>query len=206
MMRNFRKPRRSPPWLTLSDLLGNSFFLITLLLGLFVYLGSKNKLPPVIDLQESSSYSFKLGSYVPSHAFAKAISTEIAPKILTLLKEYPNISSVEIIGHTDGMPSGSSSGNIDAEIVKDLTKQQSSAPYIAGSNVDLGLLRALYIKNVLANKMQQDCAKDPQKLECRKVKFRVYSGGSLINKNGEIEPANSQSDPSRRRIEIRFTR
>jgi hypothetical protein len=203
-----RRSRRSPPWLTFSDLLGNAFFLVTLVIGLMMLATGKNRQPPVIDLVESKSYSFRLGSYQPSVAFRDMIRGELAIRILGLLKSYPGISSVEIIGHTDGVPNGSGASNLDtANINADLEASGVKQIYQAGSNVDLGLLRALYVKSILENSISARChSVGGARLECRPLKYRVYSAGSLISGNGEISPANGKSDPSRRRIEIRFTR
>lgn len=204
----YRKPRRSPPWLAFSDLLGNAFFLVILVLGILLVGNGKNRQPPIIDLPETGSYSFTLGSFEPSIEFSKRLRKEIAPRILRLLREYPAISSVEIIGHTDGVPNGEGlPSNLDTQNINSDLEEIKTRHYQPGSNTDLGLLRALYVKSILDNAIQRICVGGKQKrLECRHIRYRVYSAGSLISTNGEIEPANGKSDPSRRRIEIRFTR
>ena len=193
-----------PPWLVFSDLLGNSFFLVSLMLGLQIVVNGINKEPPVISLEDSKIYKFEIGSYNLSNSFRRTIDSSIAPKILDLLKHYPGVSSVEVIGHTDGVPIGSISNLDTSRITSQIT--QSTSEYIAGSNVDLGLLRALAVKSALQSSLNQICHKQVRNNGCRKINYRVYSAGSLIDLNGNITPANGRSDPSRRRIEIRFTR
>ena len=167
----------------------------------------KNKQPPVIDLIESRTYSFQLGSYVPSQAFAKMLRLELTPRILELLRSYPDVSSVEIIGHTDGVPNGGAASNLDSVNIISNLEQEKKLLYRPGSNVDLGLLRALYVKSILENSINMKCqGRKASVIECRQVKYRVYSAGSLIDGTGKISPANGKNDSTRRRIEIRFTR
>ncbi|MFM8294051.1 MAG: hypothetical protein ACKN9E_05830 [Microcystaceae cyanobacterium] len=64
-----------------------------------------------------------------------------------------------------------------------------------GSNADLGLMRALSVIQALQ--------KNPK---LKNLKFRAYSSAQLTLPNGEFAPVNRESDPTRRRIEIRFTR
>ena len=202
-----RRERRTPPWLTFSDLLGNAFFLITLVIGLMVITTGKNSQPPIIDIVESKAYSFQLGSYMPSKAFRGMIRGDLTMRILDLLKSYPGVSSVEIIGHTDGVPNGSGVSNLDTTNISTDVEAGLQSSYQAGSNVDLGLLRALFVKSTLENAIEKRCKTlGETRLECRPIKYRVYSAGSLIDSSGSINPANGKSDPSRRRIEIRFTR
>lgn len=204
----YRKQRRSPPWLTFSDLLGNAFFLIILVLGIFLIRSGSNRQPPIIDLSETASYSFTLGSFMPSPEFTRRLRKEVSPRIIKLLREYPSISSVEIIGHTDGVPNGEGlPSNLDTQNINSDLEASKDRLYRPGSNTDLGLLRALYVKSVLNNEIQRICSSNKRKqLECRHISYRVYSAGSLISLKGDIKPANGESDPSRRRIEIRFTR
>ena len=64
-----------------------------------------------------------------------------------------------------------------------------------GSNADLGLMRALSVIKVLQ--------KNPQ---LTGLEFRAYSAAQLTLPEGNFAPINRESDPNRRRIEIRFTR
>ena len=45
-----------------------------------------------------------------------------------------------------------------------------------------------------------------QETRLKGLEFRAYSAAQLISPKGGVTPINQQSDPKRRRIEIRFTR
>ena len=70
--------------------------------------------------------------------------------------------------------------------------------YHAGSNTDLGLLRAVAVANYLRLKL------DPT--GSRGLLIRPYSAGSLISTDGQYLPADTRDRADRRRIEVRFTR
>jgi outer membrane protein OmpA-like peptidoglycan-associated protein len=69
----------------------------------------------------------------------------------------------------------------------------------AGSNADLGLMRALAVVQQLRN-IQVKEKKLPG------LSFRAYSAAQLILPSGEFAVMARQEDQRRRRIEIRFTR
>ena len=66
----------------------------------------------------------------------------------------------------------------------------------AGSNADLGLMRALAVVKELE--------KNPR-LKQLGLKFRAYSAAQLYLPSGEYARVQRYSDPQRRRIEIRFS-
>ncbi|MDE5101579.1 MAG: hypothetical protein O4807_00835, partial [Trichodesmium sp. St19_bin2] len=71
-----------------------------------------------------------------------------------------------------------------------------------GSNIDLGIMRALAVVRKL-----QDIQKSEGRLKSLDPLkgFRAYSSGPLTLKNGEFAQPNENPDQQRRRIEIRFT-
>ena len=93
----------------------------------------------------------------------------------------------------DGLVEGVATGS---KSVKDLS---------AGSNADLGLMRALAVVRKLQDIQKQE--KRFPRLDSRKG-YRTYSAGQLTLKNGEFAQLNSDpsSDKDRRRIEIHFTK
>ena len=108
------------------------------------------------------------------------------------------IDTIEVIGHTDGQPSPGIS-NLD---IKLLNEFENSGEIInglqTGSNVDLGLLRALSVAAFLREKLKHKDVIMPSIL--------AYSASSLINLRGQYQPADPSPQSKRRRIEIRFTR
>ena len=109
------------------------------------------------------------------------------------------IDVVEVIGHTDGQPNGGIYSNLDENLVKVARGQIPTQNLHAGSNADLGLMRALELVRVLRSIQQQGS-------RLKGLEFRAYSAAQLISPTGELTTSNKQSDPKRRRIEIRFTR
>ena len=91
------------------------------------------------------------------------------------------IDTIEVIGHTDGQPSPGIS-NLD---IKLLNEFENSGEIInglnTGSNVDLGLLRALSVAAFLREKLKTKMCNA----------FNFYSS-SLIDLSGQYQPA----DPS----------
>jgi hypothetical protein len=72
----------------------------------------------------------------------------------------------------------------------------------AGSNADLGLARALSVGVFLTHSFARSNSPQLRALVCR-----VYSGAHLISPTENVVQGGlNESTPSRRRIELRFTR
>ena len=116
---------------------------------------------------------------------------------------------IEIVGHTDGNPINGA-GNLDQNLLNDLAINKNNFNDLvtefkklqAGSNADLGLIRALIIVKTL-----QDLQKTGE-CKCKVKAFRAYSAAQLYLPGNNPDPAkNSKNDnPTRRRIEIRLTK
>jgi outer membrane protein OmpA-like peptidoglycan-associated protein len=181
-------------WIGYTDLLSNSLLILLLTIAITTFAKANNEKPPLVRLTEEESFRFETGSYLLSSSFRSHLDQRI-PEIRNTIAKY-GIDSIEVIGHTDGQPSPGSS-NLDLLLPR---ASQSSAliGYQAGSNVDLGLLRAVAVANYLRLKL------DPQsKLG---LTIRPYSAGSLIASDGHYAPADTRARAERRRIEVRFTR
>ena len=97
-----------------------------------------------------------------------------------------------IVGHTDSSPNAGVS-NIDKySSLEKLSSEFTSV--FAGSNADLGLLRAVSVQKLL----QESIGNKYNDLE-----FRSYSASSLID---PPVSKNSKLDMEKRRIEIQLTR
>jgi flagellar motor protein MotB len=154
----------------------------------------KKQETPIINIPATSRYQFESRSAVLPSNLASALSNELAPQIDTIVREY-QVDVVEVIGHTDGQQIGRSYSNLDSTLEKVTTENQDITDLIPGSNADLGLMRALSVIQVLQ--------KNPK---LKGLKFRAYSSAQLTLPDGSFAPVNRESDPIRRRIEIRFTR
>ena len=149
---------------------------------------------PIINIPGTSRYQFESNSAVLPSSLAYALSNELAPQIENIVSEY-QVDVVEVIGHTDGKQISQGDSNLDLNLEKVTTENRDIAILKPGSNADLGLMRALSVIKVLQ--------KNPK---LKGLKFRAYSAAQLTLSNGDFALANREADPTRRRIEIRFTR
>ncbi|MFN6468929.1 MAG: flagellar motor protein [Nostoc sp. SerVER01] len=159
----------------------------------------KKQETPIINIPATSRYQFESKSAVLPLSLASALSNELAPQIDAIVREY-QVDVVEVIGHTDGQQierssSNQSSSNLDSTLEKVTTENQDITTLTPGSNADLGLMRALSVIQVLQKNSK-----------LKGLKFRAYSAAQLTLPDGNFAPANREPDPTRRRIEIRFTR
>ncbi|MEC4811844.1 MAG: flagellar motor protein [Scytonema sp. PMC 1069.18] len=169
--------------------------------------------PPII-LIPSEDLSFETARAFPrqgSNYLRDYIKNEIVPQIEKQLKLY-DVNMLEIIGHTDGNPI-SGVGNLDKNLLNDLARLDANQIEFndlvtrfkkleAGSNADLGLIRALIVIKTL-----QDLQKTGE-CKCEVKAFRAYSAAQLYLSGNKPEPVPSsrKDNPNRRRIEIRFTK
>jgi len=181
-------------WIGYTDLLSNSLLILLLTVAVSVLARASNEKPPLLRLTEQESFRFTTGNYTLSPEFLKALDRRV-PEIRQTITRY-RIDSVEVIGHTDGQPSPGMS-NLDLLLPK-ADRSAALRGYRAGSNTDLGLLRALAVANYLRMKLDPDGKKG--------LVLRPYSASSLIASDGRYEPADTGDNADRRRIEVRFTR
>ena len=102
------------------------------------------------------------------------------------------IDTVEIIGHTDKSPN---TGMSNMDKYPSLKKLSSGFKKVyAGSNTDLGLLRAVSVRTLLQEQIGD---------KHLGLQFRAYSASSLIDPDSK---QGGNLDREKRRIEIRLTR
>jgi outer membrane protein OmpA-like peptidoglycan-associated protein len=154
--------------------------------------------PPIIVIKDEGAYRFASGSAEISQEMLNYILKQIVPEIEARTKQY-GINVVEIIGHTDGQANGQVTSNLDVNLENVVSGNIQVGNLRAGSNADLGLMRALSVVKAL---------RDIQTKENRLsgLSFRAYSAAQLILPNGQFAAIARQDDVTRRRIEIRFTR
>lgn len=174
----------------------------------------KNSYPPSIPIP-SRDLSFETAKAFPEGGadyLREYVKLNIVPKLEEQLDEY-DVDMIEVIGHADGTPINGR-GTLDKKLLNDLARLDASTSTMnyeevvqqfkkieAGSNADLGLIRALIVVKTLEDLQSKgECNCD--------VKFRAYSAGQLYLPTAEplAAPANLNSDSLRRRIEVRLTK
>ncbi|EKD05717.1 MAG: hypothetical protein P5702_19305 [Limnospira sp. PMC 1291.21] len=153
------------------------------------------KSPPVIVLRDSSSRTFDSGSAVISLELGEFIDNKLVAQIKDFAEDYEGYV-VEVIGHTDGQVTGGGYSNLDQVLEEVARNNQAVTSLVPGSNADLGLMRALSVVQRLQGN---------EELQSLGLTFKAYSAAQLYEASGNYASINRTSDPSRRRIEIRFT-
>ena len=182
-------------WMPMSDMLASTLMILCLFIAVSTILRAMNAKPPVIKLADTHAYRFDTGSFLLSKTFKQTLRENAVPQISRTIHCY-GIDTVEIIGHTDGRPGGLG-GNLDYSLGS-FTSGSDMQEMVPGSNIDLGLLRAISVKAELESSLSRGTTQN--------VGFRVLSAGSTISPDGNFLPAKNLDESSRRRIEIRFLR
>ena len=104
----------------------------------------KLKSPPVIVIRDSKSRRFESGSAEISGDLKGFIEEDLVQQIENFAKEYQGYV-VEVIGHTDGQVNKGSISNLDTQLEEVAKGNGSVSSLAAGSNADLGLMRALAV-------------------------------------------------------------
>jgi flagellar motor protein MotB len=178
-----------------TDLMSNAFIIITffLLISLLQSASISEKLSsasPIIINEKSGNFKFSSGSAQLTKDLQKYIETTVAPEIKQVAKG--NIDFIQVIGHTDSQ-SVSNTSSLDEGLTLAAIGTKKIDSLKAGSNADLGLMRAVAVVQLLQ-----------QTKGLEKVNFRAYSAGQLYLPSGKLAPVAQGADDVRRRIEIRF--
>lgn len=166
--------------------------------------------PPNIQFSEQKEdYKFGSGSSSMGPKFIEGLRRNefkrLADEIVARQEEgRVKVDTLEIIGHTDGRPF-SGRGNLDQGLPDVLGGDRKISALNPGSNNDLGLLRALAVRE-----QWEDFIAQHDKTEVlRGIEIRCYSAGQTILPFSEIKPTADdfrQDDDRARRIEMRLTR
>jgi flagellar motor protein MotB len=195
-------------WPAFTDLMSNAFMILILFLSLSIinYLMSKaawetktpTGVPPILVIEDEGAYRFASGSAEIPPKMEIYIRNKIVAEIERNTKRY-GINVVELIGHTDGQANGSGTSNLDINLEKVANANLPVRNLMAGSNADLGLMRALAVVRLLRDIQTKNG-------RLKGLTFRAYSAAQLILPHGDFAPVDRTPDATRRRIEIRFTR
>lgn len=178
-----------------TDLMSNAFMIISflLLISLLQSIVMAKKLKsaePIIIDEKSGNFKFPSGSAELTADLQTYIQQTILPEINKATAK-GNIDFIQIIGHTDSQGISNAS-NLDRQLTSAATGTATISALKAGSNTDLGLMRAVAVVQFLNSK------------GLGKAKFRAYSAGQLYLPSGELAKIDRGADDTRRRIEIRF--
>lgn len=176
--------------------------------------------PTIIVGENRREFRFSSGSPLLSDDFSHALRNRIRkdnggfyePPFQEIANEVirreGHVNTLEIIGHTDGVPL-SASGNLDQRLPEYLAGERGvSSRLAAGSNNDLGLLRALAIKQEWLIFVDQYEPEEHRDI-LRRIDIRSYSAGQTILPAQVDRPTPAdfrKNDPQARRIEMRLTR
>ena len=152
--------------------------------------------PPVVVIQDSGEYQFASGSAELPSGLEEYITEDLVKRIEEI-SQTRNLYVVEIIGHTDGQVNANSTSNLDRQLEPVANGDRPINSLRAGSNADLGLMRALEVLKQLQSIQQQG--------RLQGVQFRAYSAAQLLLPSGKFSTVSRKPDASRRRIEIRFS-
>ena len=145
---------------------------------------------PIIIDEKSGNFKFPSGSAELTPDLQAYIQNTILPEIKKATKK-GNIDFIQVIGHTDSQGIRNVS-NLDGKLTSAAIGNEKINALKAGSNTDLGLMRAVAVVQFLNTK------------KLGKVNFRAYSAGQLYMPSGELAKLDRGADDTRRRIEIRF--
>jgi outer membrane protein OmpA-like peptidoglycan-associated protein len=150
--------------------------------------------PPIINLSEAGGYYFDVGSAELSEEFKTALVDKVAPRILQIAVEYPDVDVIEVIGHTDEQVIRRRFSNLDGTLI-DALKTGNVASLVPGDNAGLGISRAIAV----VTRLLQD-----SRLQERFSRILPMSAAQLIQVDETLSQGSAGDVRERRRIEIRL--
>lgn len=180
---------------------------------------NENNVNVVVD-EQREEFRFDSGSPMIKQDFSKALRFKSPdgkggfhkppfPHIAAeIIKRKDRVDTLEVIGHTDGVPL-TTTGNLDQRLPELLARRlDGNRNLIAGSNNDLGLLRALELKVQWLDYVDSFVPASERAI-LKRINIRCYSAGQTIlpDRVDDPKPADfRKNDPRARRIEMRLTR
>jgi flagellar motor protein MotB len=173
--------------------------------------------PPIIQISENEGekqvYRFAPASSEMDQVFVDGLVNHKFGLLADMIFERQKsglgrVNTLEIIGHTDPVPLKTNNvrGNLDAKLPSYLQGEVALSTLNPGSNNDLGLLRALAVKEQWSLFVQ----KHPLRDKLQQISVRCYSAGQTIPPINELAIDDSYSNREylqrlARRIEMRLT-
>lgn len=177
-----------------------AFLAALFLVGVFLLDQERRENPPIVILSErEQQYRFGFGSAEVPSAFALELRTRIIPQLDSLSRAC-RCNVLEVVGHTDDVRVRHTRSNLDEEGLRSYLRGDVSK-LRAGSNTDLGMMRAMVVVQLLRESQARGML--------REVEFFLpFSAGQMIGLDGRPpEFRDDEAEESaRRRIEIRLRR
>lgn len=150
--------------------------------------------PPIIILSENNeNHRFELGSAAIPEDLQFELEKKIIPELSKWSEQY-DCDAIMIIGHTDGVELSRKNSNLDSYINESLDNDEVNS-LKAGSNMDLGIMRAISVMNVLRKQKHSALSKISYWLP--------YSAGQLISSDDKlVTEYDGKENKLRRKIEI----
>ena len=178
-----------------------AFLAVVFLVGVFLLEKQRRETPPILVLsEEEATYRFDSGSSEIPPAFVGALNELKIPELDSLSKRCA-CDIIEVVGHTDDEAVSLHYSDLDREMVEAFNRGEVET-LRPGSNMDLGMMRALAIVQIL--KASQRRGRYLQQIRY----FFPYSAGQMILLDSTLAAQSSQGedDRARRRIEVRLRR
>lgn len=197
---------RRRPWLhsgdeglfsPLLDVLMNGLGAILLLLLVYIFFHRNQRSPCVLILAETNPvFRFTSGSAAISPEFRQAFETVIVPQI-TERARLCDGEVIEVVGHTDQQALRKLPSTLDRDGLA-AYRAGKATDLVAGSNVDLGYMRAISVVGLLRELQAQG------RLPGIKGLFPLSAGPAILPDLRPGYEGNASPDAERRRIEIRI--
>ncbi len=151
-------------------------------------------LPPILTLREDRGFRFESGSALLSEQAAGKLHDETVRQLVDLVGRY-DVDVIEVIGHTDEQPVGTSHvSNLDQSLL-DVFGGGPVESLSPADNAGLGLARAVSVARLL---------KTDARLSG--IEILPLSAAQLVRPDGRLTAGGGGNEPDRRRIEIRLRR
>lgn len=131
--------------------------------------------PPIIELTDAQNVNFESGKAQISEAFSDRLREREFPRLRQIIDDNQTVDTIEIIGHTDDSPVGSSRGNLDGNLAQVVAGALPARMLSAGSNADLGLMRAVAVEEEWRRWLSDKLIVLP-----RQINVRCYSAANAI--------------------------
>lgn len=154
----------------------------------------KTEWPPFFNLSEKGGYYFDTGQATLRKDVKLKLERDVIPRLRKLVAEY-GIDVIEVIGHTDEVPMSGVS-NLDRQLIPASSNEVSISTLRSTDNAGLAMARAVSVVNLFRSASQ-----------LQGLTILPLSGAQMIVPVDRLSDGTAtQSDQSRRRIEIRLRR